>query len=96
MRIQPRTGSLAVRTIGASTSSPRRKPLTSSNPVRLGSRLSVTAALHTGMRSGELLVVRWSDVDFKNARIHLDASGTKEGRARELPMNETDPTSPAK
>jgi len=48
------------------------------------------------MRSGELLVVRWSDVDFKNARIHLDASGTKEGRARELPMNETDPTSPAK
>jgi integrase len=49
----------------------------------------VTVALHTGMRRGELLGLRWRDVDFKNTCLHLDASATKGGRARKVPMNAT-------
>jgi integrase len=49
----------------------------------------VTVELHTGMRRGELLGLRWKDVDFKAACLHLDASATKGGRARKVPMNAT-------
>jgi integrase len=31
----------------------------------------LTLALATGMREGELLALRWSDIDFPNARVHI-------------------------
>ncbi len=46
----------------------------------------VTTALHTGMRKGEILNLKWSNVDFKNRVITVE--GTKNGEIRKIPMNE--------
>ncbi len=45
----------------------------------------VTVALHTGMRKGEILGLRWHDIDIKLNIIHL--LETKNGEKREVPMN---------
>jgi integrase len=45
----------------------------------------VQVALHTGMRKGEQLHLRWSDVDFQRKRITIRES--KAGEARHIPMN---------
>ena len=42
-------------------------------------------ALETGMRGGEILKLRWSDVDMKNSMIFL--LETKNGKARHVPMS---------
>jgi len=42
-------------------------------------------ALNTGMRRGEVLGLRWSDIDFVNYNIHV--KNTKSGRDRDIPMN---------
>ncbi len=42
-------------------------------------------ALNTGMRKGEILGLRWRDVDFVKAFILIEDS--KSGRARKVPMN---------
>ena len=34
----------------------------------------VTAALTTGLRQGELLALRWKDVDFEHSALHVDAT----------------------
>ena len=47
----------------------------------------VLAALHTGMRKGELLGLTWDAVDLANGCIRLKQ--TKSGKARALPFNET-------
>ena len=47
----------------------------------------VEILLHTGMRRGELLGLRWADIDFKEKRITLEK--TKNGERRVLPMNDT-------
>jgi integrase len=44
-------------------------------------------ALHTGMRRGELLNLRWSDVDFGNRIIMVRE--TKSGRQRAIPIDQT-------
>jgi len=44
-----------------------------------------TAALHTGMRLGELLMLRWGSVDFDRGRIKVEH--TKSHRARLIPIN---------
>jgi len=46
----------------------------------------VTVALNTGMRKGEILNLKWNDIDFKRGIIHL--YHTKNGEKREIPMNE--------
>ena len=46
----------------------------------------VIVALHTGMRKGEILGLKWHDIDIKRNIIHL--YDTKNGEKRELPMNE--------
>jgi integrase len=59
-------------------------------------RAMVTVALNTGLRRGELLALRWEDVDLVAGRLlvrrnvwrkHVDTP--KSGRLREVPLNET-------
>ncbi len=45
----------------------------------------VTVAIETGMRCGELLSMRWEDVDFINRRVLLRK--TKNGDSRQVPLS---------
>ena len=47
----------------------------------------VITALHTGMRKGEILNLKWDNVDLKHGFILLDR--TKNGERREIPISET-------
>ncbi len=47
----------------------------------------VLTALHTGMRLGEILRLRWADVDFQNRQIRVDFS--KNHKPRFIPINDT-------
>lgn len=52
----------------------------------------IIAALETGMRKGEILGLRWSDVRFEGDRpewIILRADGTKTGKSRSIPVSDT-------
>jgi len=42
-------------------------------------------ALNTGMRRGEVMGLRWSDIDFVNYNMHI--KNTKSGKDRIVPMN---------
>ena len=44
------------------------------------------AAIHTGMRRGELLSLRWRDVDFSEGTLRVRASSSKTKRERYVPM----------
>ena len=46
----------------------------------------VIIALHTGMRKGEILELKWRDVDFRRGIIYL--YNTKNNEKREIPVNE--------
>lgn len=43
-------------------------------------------ALHSGMRRGEVLSLKWENISFKNKEIHLPTS--KNGEPRDIPMTE--------
>jgi integrase len=45
----------------------------------------IITALQTGMRKGEVLGLKWSNVDFSNRLIIVE--GTKSGYIRKIPMN---------
>jgi integrase len=50
----------------------------------------VILAIHTGMRRGELLSLRWANVDFERGLIHVMNSQreqTKSGHSRSIPIN---------
>lgn len=47
----------------------------------------VITALNTGMRRGEILSLKWENVDLKHGFILLDK--TKNGERREIPINDT-------
>jgi integrase len=47
----------------------------------------VITALHTGMRKGEILKLKWDNVDMQHGFILLDK--TKNGERREVPINNT-------
>ena len=49
-------------------------------------RSIVVIALNTGMRKGEILGLKWQDIDFKRGIIYL--YNTKNGEKREIPVNE--------
>lgn len=48
----------------------------------------VQLAYWTGMRRGEILGLRWDQVDFKNKVITLEANDTKTQEKREIPLTE--------
>ena len=48
----------------------------------------IILGIHTGCRSGEMLGLEWSRVDFENNRIRLEASHTKTKKARTIPLNQ--------
>ena len=57
---------------------------------RASLRPVVMLAIHTGMRRGELLSLRWPNVDFSRGLIHVMNSRreqTKSGHSRSIPMN---------
>ena len=45
----------------------------------------VMFAIHTGMRRGEILSIRWSDINFDSSTVHL--GDTKNGEARTVPLS---------
>lgn len=45
----------------------------------------VVVALNTGMRKGEIINLRWRDIDLANKFIHVETS--KSGKRRDVPMN---------
>lgn len=47
----------------------------------------VTVALHTGMRKGEILGLKWEQVDLRHGFILLDK--TKNGERKEIPIDNT-------
>ena len=47
----------------------------------------IITALNTGMRKGEILGLRWENVDFRAGCITVEK--TKNGEIRKIPMNET-------
>lgn len=47
------------------------------------------AAIHTGMRRGELFSLRWLDVNFESGRILVRGETTKTGASREIRMGQT-------
>jgi integrase len=47
----------------------------------------IVTALNTGMRKGEILSLKWDNVDFRHGFILLDR--TKNGERREVPINDT-------
>ena len=47
----------------------------------------VITALHTGMRRGEILGLKWENIDLKHGFILLDK--TKNGERREIPIDQT-------
>lgn len=52
--------------------------------------VSVPLALYTGLRRGELLALRWTDIDFESNRIHVSrsyAGPTKSGKPRIVPLH---------
>jgi integrase len=61
------------------------------NGPREALRPLVVLAIHSGMRRGELLSLRWANVDFERGLIHVMNSHrekTKTGHSRSIPMNE--------
>ena len=48
----------------------------------------VQLAYWTGMRKGEILGLRWEQVDFQNKVVNLEAADTKTQEKREVPLTE--------
>lgn len=48
----------------------------------------ITLAVNTGMREGEVMGLRWNEIDLKNKIITLTASRTKGNRTRTVFMND--------
>jgi integrase len=61
------------------------RPLSELLNVYLGSIVEI--AIHSGMRRGELLGLRWKDIDFRGRMVTLEE--TKNGERRVIPMNDT-------
>ena len=49
----------------------------------------ITLAMHTGMRKGEMLMLRWESVSFKNRYLTILSENAKSKKKRTIPMNDT-------
>lgn len=47
----------------------------------------IITALNTGMRKGEILTLKWSNVDLENNLINLEHTNTKSKKSRRIPIN---------
>ena len=47
----------------------------------------VVCALHTGGRLGEVLSLRWEDIDLDRGVLYFDQTNTKSGKQREIPIS---------
>lgn len=63
------------------TSDEEEKLLSKANSIM---RLIILVALHTGMRQGEILNLKWEDINFKKG--YLTALDTKNGQPRNIPL----------
>jgi integrase len=50
-------------------------------------RAVLKIAFNTGMRLGEIKALQWSHIDWNNMMIRLPKDVTKEGRAKDIPVN---------
>jgi integrase len=50
-------------------------------------RAVLTMAFYTGMRKGEIMNLKWSDIDRKKDMIRLGAGDTKEAKPKVIPIN---------
>lgn len=48
----------------------------------------VKFALYTGKRRGEILTLRWKDIDFENHRMTFHGMNTKSGKGQTLPIGQ--------
>ena len=49
---------------------------------------AVLVSINTGMRRGELLALRWSNVDLKGKQITIEGSTAKSQQTRHIPLND--------
>ncbi|EHK9078457.1 site-specific integrase [Vibrio parahaemolyticus] len=49
----------------------------------------ITLAMHTGMRKGEMLTLRWEGVSFENRYLTILSENAKSKKKRTIPMNDT-------
>lgn len=47
----------------------------------------IIAAIHTGMRKGELRTLKWANVDLKNNIITIERANTKSKKLKRIPIN---------
>ena len=47
----------------------------------------LVVAVHTGGRLGELLALRWGDIDLEHGVLYFRAETTKSGKERQLPIH---------
>jgi integrase len=47
----------------------------------------LVCALRTGGRLGEILALKWGDVDFEHAVLYFSQTNTKSGKQREVPLD---------
>ena len=52
-------------------------------------RAIIICALNTGMRKGEILTLRWENIDHENDIITLEHTNTKSKKTRRIPINST-------
>ena len=49
---------------------------------------AVLLSMNTGMRRGELLALRWANVDMKGRQLTIEGSTAKAGQTRHIPLND--------
>jgi integrase len=50
-------------------------------------RSIIIAALYTGMRKGEILSLKWDNIDLNNSLIVIDQTNAKSKKSRRIPIN---------